>query len=125
MEYPFPTWEELTVVEQLQCSYSDYHKDVYGFRPRSMTTEQWNSESWLRNQIAELERVAPAIFAAAKEDELAAIADFEKAVDKYIADGARDRDTALRWMMQASDCDGDWDYFCFKYGIPYGYVWEK
>jgi len=42
---------ELTSVEELQSYYSDFHKDVHGFRPRSSTDEQWNSEEWLQGEI--------------------------------------------------------------------------
>ena len=42
---------EYTKVEELQSHYSDFHKDVHGFRPRSSTDEQWNSEQWLSGEI--------------------------------------------------------------------------
>ena len=42
---------ELTSVEELQSYYSDFYKDVHGFRPRSSTDEQWNSEEWLQGEI--------------------------------------------------------------------------
>jgi hypothetical protein len=42
---------EYTKVEELQSHYSDFHKDVHGFRPRSATDEQWNSEEWLSGEI--------------------------------------------------------------------------
>jgi hypothetical protein len=42
---------EYTKVEELQSHYSDFHKDVHGFRPRSSTDEQWNSEEWLQGEI--------------------------------------------------------------------------
>ena len=42
---------EYTKVEELQSHYSDFHKDVHGFRPRSSTDEQWNSEEWLSGEI--------------------------------------------------------------------------
>ena len=42
---------EYTKVEELQSHYSDFYKDVYGFRPRSSTDEQWNSEEWLSGEI--------------------------------------------------------------------------
>jgi hypothetical protein len=35
--------------------------------------------------------------------------------------GARDRETALRWIIDASPAAGDWEYFCFLNGLPYGY----
>jgi len=27
-------------------------------------------------------------------------------------------------LMDASDANGDWDYFCFLNGLPYGYFSE-
>ncbi len=48
------SWEELSKVEQLQGTYSDFYKDVHGFRPRGASSEQWNSEAWLTQQIADL-----------------------------------------------------------------------
>ena len=42
---------EYTKVEELQSHYSDFYKDVHGFRPRSSTDEQWNSEQWLSGEI--------------------------------------------------------------------------
>lgn len=29
-------WEDLTETEQLACTYSDFYKDVHGFRPRGL-----------------------------------------------------------------------------------------
>ena len=43
-----------THVEELQSLYSDFHKEVYGFRPRTMSKENWNSKSWLDSVIADL-----------------------------------------------------------------------
>lgn len=45
---------ELTRVEELQSYYSDFYKDVHGFRPRNSTDEQWNSEGWLSREIDNL-----------------------------------------------------------------------
>ena len=45
---------EYTKVEELQSHYSDFYKDVHGFRPRSSTDEQWNSEEWLSGEIDSL-----------------------------------------------------------------------
>jgi len=38
-------------VEELQGYFSDFHKDMYGFRPRFATPEQWRSREWLEEQI--------------------------------------------------------------------------
>jgi hypothetical protein len=42
---------EYTKLEELQSHYSDFYKDVHGFRPRNSTDEQWNSEEWLSGEI--------------------------------------------------------------------------
>ena len=47
---------EMTRVEELQSHYSDFYKDVHGFRPRSSTDEQWNSEQWLQGEIDDLHK---------------------------------------------------------------------
>ena len=41
-------------VEELQCYYSDFHKDLNGFRPRGASEEQWNSKEFLVFQINSL-----------------------------------------------------------------------
>jgi hypothetical protein len=38
-------------VDDLQSYFSDFHKDFYGFRPRSATPEQWRSADWLKSSI--------------------------------------------------------------------------
>jgi hypothetical protein len=38
-------------VEELQGYYSDFHKDLNGFRPRGASEEQWNSKQFLVTQI--------------------------------------------------------------------------
>ena len=39
-------------VEELQGYFSDFHKDFYGFRPRTLgSDEDWNNRTWLESQI--------------------------------------------------------------------------
>jgi hypothetical protein len=38
-------------VEELQSYLSDFHKDFYGFRPRSATPEQWCDRAYLEASI--------------------------------------------------------------------------
>lgn len=45
---------EYTKLEDLQSCYSDFYKDVHGFRPRGASSEQWNSEEWLQGEIDDL-----------------------------------------------------------------------
>ena len=117
----FRTWEQLTVVEQLQTVYSDFYKEVHGFRPRGGSDEQWNSQEWLEGAIDDLRGYAKIAFAQQAEEEANAVAQFERLVSDMIAMGARDRETALRWVMDVNDVGNDWEYLCFQYGLPYGY----
>ena len=38
-------------VDDLQSYYSDFHKDYFGYRPRSSTPEQWCDRDWLIENI--------------------------------------------------------------------------
>lgn len=45
---------DLTPLEIAQEAYCNIFKDVYGIRPRFMTTEQWNNIEWLNAEIKSL-----------------------------------------------------------------------
>jgi hypothetical protein len=119
----FKSWEEMSDLEQAQCMFWDMYKDAYGVRPRGIDTTGWTLEDF-QSEFASLgevidreerERIAAEAEAAKK---------FEQHVTNTICMGARDRTTALKWIMQASDAGGDWEYFCFLNGLPYGYFKE-
>jgi hypothetical protein len=117
------SWEEMSPVEQAQCIYWDMYKDAFGVRPRGIDTSAWTLEEFeaefkVLNRIIEQEEIAR------KEAEAEATAKFEQHVTNTICMGAKDRATALRWIMDASQADGDWEYFCFLNGLPYGYFRE-
>jgi hypothetical protein len=46
---------------------------------------------------------------------------FEKRVNDLIFSGARDRETALRWIHEAEGTMGDDEYLCYTLGLPYMY----
>lgn len=117
----FKTWEQYSELEKAQSTYSDYHKSVYGFRPRGMSDAQWNSVEWLDAAIADLDRAWPAIEAEERAAEERCIAKLEARIADAIALGARDREAAIRWIDQAEGADGDREYLCYLVGVPYGY----
>ncbi len=116
----FKSWEELSDLEQAQATYWDMYKDAHGVRPRGIDTSTWTLEDFDREFIElgeainreERERIAAEAEAGKK---------FEQHVTNTICMGARDRETALRWIMSASEANGDWEYFCFLNGLPYRY----
>ena len=114
------SWEEMTVLEQMQCQFWDMYKDAYGVRPRGIDTTSW-TEADFEAEFQMLGKVIEQEDIARKEAEAEATAKFEQHVTNTICMGARDRTTALRWIMDASQADGDWEYFCFLNGLPYGY----
>ena len=114
------SWEEMTELEQMQCQYWDMYKDAYGVRPRGIDTTSWTAYAF---QV-EFEHLALTIQAneiQRQEAEATAVKNFEQHVINTICMGARDRETALRWIMDASTANGDWEYFCFLNGLPYRY----
>ena len=114
------SWEEMTVLEQMQCQYWDMYKDAYGVRPRGVDTSSW-SETEFMAEFDMLAKVIETEYIARKEAEAIAVEKFEQHVTNTICMGARDRETALRWIMDASTASDDWEYFCFLNGLPYGY----
>lgn len=115
-------WRYRTLLEERQGFYSDWHKDLYGRRPRFMTHEQWNSKVWLKKALADLEAAAPAIHAQEEAEEKEAIAAVEQRIADAITFGAVDRAEGIRWLLQAEDCEDDPDHACFRLGIPFGYL---
>ena len=121
----FKTWEELSELEQLQSTYSDAYKDAYGFRPRGMSSEQWNSVEWFKQELEFLNGEIARRISEEEADEKVAIERFEKSVASMIEAGAKDRETALRWIFDAEEIDAtsafDLEHFCFQRGLPYNY----
>lgn len=108
--------------ESLYSYISDASKDAQGFRVRFdislMTTNELVAEAdyWSG-------RVAEAI-AKEREDQAAAVADFEALVKRTMAMGAGDWATAVRWLYEAAvdprDPMGE-DSFKYDNGLPFSY----
>jgi hypothetical protein len=123
MENVMQSWEEMTVLEQMQCQFWDMYKDAYGVRPRGIDTTSW-TEADFEAEFQMLGKVIEQEDIARKEAEAEATAKFDQHVTNTICMGAKDRATALRWIMDASQAGDDWEYFCFLNGLPYGYFRE-
>jgi hypothetical protein len=120
----FKSWEEMTTVEQYACQYWDMHKDAYGFRPRGVDTSTW-TEADFEAEFKVLGEAIDREEIARKASEAEAVAKFEQHVTNTICMGAGDRATALRWIMEASSANGDWEYLCYDLGLPYHYFKVK
>ena len=120
MTTEFKSWEELTQLEQAQSIYWDMYKDAYGFRPRSIDTSNWTLEQF-QDEFVILGQAIDAEEKVRVQSQENAMFSFEKRVDDLIFSGAKDRATAIRWIHEAEDTQGDDEYLCYTLGLPYGY----
>ena len=100
---------ELTSVEELQSYYSDFYKDVHGFRPRSSTDEQWNSEEWLSGEIdglhAYLKDLGSTPEGRVQLREMGFCTDDKEADEEYAAAEIRERDEEEARYQEAGRMD--------------------
>lgn len=120
MTTEFTTWEDMTELEQAQCTFWDMYKDAHGFRPRHIDTSFWTLEQF-DQEFAELTEVMRANDIAQTINEEAAVEKFERRVAELISIGAKDRAMAMRWIHEAEDTQGDNDYLAWTLGLPYQY----
>ena len=120
MTTEYKSWDELSKLEQARETYWDMYKDAYGVRPRGVDTSSWTVETFLK-EFAYLGLVIEREEANRKEAETKAIFSFEKRVDDLIFSGAKDRATAMRWIHEAEDTQGDDEYLSYTLGLPYQY----
>ena len=102
---------------------SDLHKDAYGFRPGHAWYESWDQSTDAEKQEIwdDLIVAVDRSIADEKAREQESVLRFEELVAKNIELGAKDRATALRWIMDASEANGDWEYLCYLNYLPYQY----
>ena len=101
--------------------FSDLHKDVYGYRPRGATMEDWNSrtprqKNELFNALCdELEEVTRDEKRQADRN----LFEFTGLIMDMIELGAKDRETALRWMTQDHEFHSEQDvsHWVWAHGI--------
>ena len=122
MSNEFKSWEEMSELEQAQCTYSDFHKDAYGFRPRGIDTSTWTLEDFEKEFVV-FARVCEQNRIEREAAEAEAIIRFEDRVLNLMHTGTN-RERVIAWLMDAESANGDFEYFCFTQGLPYGYFKE-
>lgn len=104
---------------------SDLHKDARRCRPSEQFWRNWAAFTDDQKQ-AEWDHLLGQLEITIKEDEArekAFIAHFEEVVANTIASGAKDRATAIRWLIEADErVKGDIEFFEFCNCLPYGYI---
>ncbi len=116
-------WEDMTVLEQMQCQYWDMYKDAYGFRPRGIDTSSWTEEDF-KQEFEYLVKVIEENYVREQAEQKLAVAKFEDRIDNLMHSGTT-RSRVVEWFMQAEDVYGDADYFEFLNNLPYGYLKQK
>jgi len=106
--------------EVLQSIWWDAYKDAFGHRPRHVETSHWTVQDF-RDDI---EFCSKAISQnnTIEEQEQAECADrAERIILSMMECGARSREMAIGWLMEAHDAGTDRNYLCFLLGVRYGY----
>lgn len=114
------TWENLSRKEQLEDIVWDMYKEAHGIRPRHLNLSAM-TEAELEAECQRLELYIERAEKARREAEAQAVTLFSKRVEDTIKSGAKDRETALRWIMEADECGGDWEFLAYRNGLPYGF----
>jgi hypothetical protein len=115
----FKSWEEMSALEQAQCTYWDMYKDAYGVRPRGVDTSGWTLADF-EMEFASLGSVIEREEVDRKTAEAEAIVKFEDRVTNLMHTGTC-RERVIAWLMDAEHANGDHEYFAFTQGLPYGY----
>lgn len=105
---------------------SDLHKDARGFRPYCTWWKNWNTASNEDKQSIwdDLLDELAAETAHQRKLEEKAIQDFEDRIKVLVNMGAKDRDTAVRWIVESlklSETD-KWyggEYICHLLNLPF------
>jgi len=109
----------MTERDELLQIISDMGKDINGVRP-SLAPFNSMSEAELK---AEIERLQPLVDEAVAHEQMidaVCITRFNDEVATFIQQGAANRSTAIRWMLQAQGYDEtpeDADFICYNNGI--------
>ena len=119
-EATFPSWDDMTDLQQAQCMFWDMYKDAHGFRPRGVDTSAWTLEDFGREfdflgrviEQQEQERIL-------KEQQ--AIVQFERRLQELMKLGATDREDAIRWCMDADDAR-DLEDLAWRNELPWNYL---
>lgn len=103
--------------------FSDLHKDAHGVRPGERGYAEWDAstpeqkQAWWDHLVESSRREDEY----QQEREAKAVAEFEATVARLLSSGAKTRAQAVRWLVDAEDCENDLEYFCYRVGLPYGY----
>lgn len=101
---------------------SDFFKDAYGFRPRHNYKEWWTNEE-LQEEYDHLSFICKENMKIEKNEQEKALVCFETLIKETIEHGAKDRKTAIRWLIEGEDLDlnhsQDIEHFFWSHGLSW------
>lgn len=106
--------------------FADVHKDAYGFRP-SVENEFYTASDERKQEL--WDQMIQVLYDAVIEKEArqaAAEEAFGELVKSTMQQGAVDRDTAIRWILEGEGVEPEitkGDYVAYCFGLPYGSKW--
>lgn len=110
---------------------SDLHKDARGYRPSQGWMEMWSelsdeSKQKVWNNL--LEELREAVISARRHED-AAVIKFQERISDAIALGAKDEETAIRWILEGEefelfDYQYGADYAAYHFDLPYRNKWS-
>lgn len=96
---------------------SELYKDIYGSRP-SMNYYQLMSDEELEKEVNDLNDQLVAQIADEKAHEEVLWHAFKARVEKLADElGGHTYGTAVKWLIDAEDCNGDIGFFCYLNGL--------
>lgn len=103
---------------------SDWYKEAFGIRPRYY--KEWWTKDELEAEYNHLSRICEENLKSEKIRQEAAYKRFEKLIEKVIGYGAGNRETAIRWLIEADDfCDIEYKQDVEHFFWSMGLSWEK
>ena len=79
------------------------------------------SDAELQKEIEHYGKAAEEMMDAEAEDEKVRVKEFEGRITQTITNGANDRETAIKWILQGEGLadEADAGYVCYSLGLPY------
>ena len=105
--------------DSLITSVYEMHKDAYGVKGRHYNFKEMSNED-LQKELDHLCEVAKREREIEERYEESAYQSFLKTVANTIKNGAKDKEEAIRWILQAEELTNEEPgYICYKLGLSY------
>lgn len=105
---------------------SDLHKDVYGFRPRNVfSEEQINDAIFLQAEIARLEVKLGVVMGEEAKQEALVVREMNEKIANIMQEKGVSKKEAMIQILSVQDYYlEDPDFYCYGVGLPYGFFKE-